>query len=164
MTATQNEVLYKFQKGVFIVINIVKNEQNKYLLIQESNKLFAESWYFPAGAIEVGEDIITASKREALEESGIVIEPEYLLKIEHNLIANDEQVFNLRFLIVAKPIGGTIKSHIDHHSIQAKWFSKEEINGLFLRSLEVIDIIEYYEQNSPNLLSLSSIYDAIKIN
>lgn len=57
------------------VIIIALNEQGELLLQQEYSYPPNEiMWQLPGGAMEEGEDIIVAAKRELLEESGLIAE------------------------------------------------------------------------------------------
>jgi len=53
---------------------IIKNEENKFLLIQrESHDHFGGYWEFPGGGVEIGETVEQALARELQEETGFTI-------------------------------------------------------------------------------------------
>ena len=56
---------YKVAAGIVI-------RQNRVLLVQRSLKEGLLNWQFPAGKLEMGEDVMNAVEREVFEETGIV--------------------------------------------------------------------------------------------
>lgn len=120
----------------FFVLLVVKKE-NKYLLVREAK--FNQTWFFPAGKVELGEDFITAAKREALEEAGVDVEVEKIIKIEHTPY---EEQSTMRLFLLASQIGDTPpKSVPDEESLEAQWFALEQIRQLPLRKEAVLEII-----------------------
>lgn len=53
---------------------IICNEEGKVLLIHRTGKNFNGYWGLVSGMVEWGEDVITALKREVMEEIGVEIE------------------------------------------------------------------------------------------
>jgi len=76
----------------------------------------------PGGQVEEGEDIISALKREVIEESGIDIEIKKLAAV-YSSVSEPSKVI-LDFLSAYK--GGDIKKATSE-ILDAKWFSKKEI-------------------------------------
>lgn len=69
-----------------VAVGVVFNELGQVLIAKrQSHQHQANSWEFPGGKIEPGEDLSLALKRELLEEVGIeVLAHEPLLEIEHD--------------------------------------------------------------------------------
>lgn len=112
---------------------------HRFLMIQETK--FEHLWYLPAGRVEPGEDFITAAKRETLEEAGIPIEIEGVLRVDHLYFEGEAR---LRVIFVARPSDDTPpKSVPDDDSVEAGWFTLEEICKKPLRGYEVLDICTY---------------------
>jgi 8-oxo-dGTP pyrophosphatase MutT (NUDIX family) len=108
---------------------------NRFLLVQEVQN---SHWYFPGGRVEVGETFREAAKRETLEESGIRVGLEGILRIEHTPMLSGTR---LRVIFVATPLeDAPPKTTPDQHSLGAKWFLLSELKGLSLRGVEVWDI------------------------
>jgi phosphatase NudJ len=101
-------------------------------------------WYLPAGRVEAGEKFIEAAKRETLEEAGISIEVNGIIRIEHSPLPNDTRI---RLIVSATPTDDTLPKQIpDEESLEAGWFTLEEIKRLPLRGFEVVDIFSYLEK------------------
>ncbi|MGL5132311.1 MAG: NUDIX hydrolase [Planktothrix sp.] len=121
---------------LFVVV--VVRSDNRFLLIQEVKR--NSPWYFPAGRVEPGETFMAAAKRETLEEAGIPIILEGILKIKHVPHINEQSRLGVFFL--ARPEDHTPpKSQPDHESLGAKWFTLKELEELPLRTELVKSII-----------------------
>jgi len=136
------------------VLVLVENS-GRYVLIQEAKPERGYPWYIPAGTVEPGESIVQATKRETLEEAGLVVEPRHLLRIEHFIpYGQDEQCPAAelwRFVIIAEATGGTLKTVSDEHSLQAQWFRPEQLHSLKLRSHDMVELIEMHQRGAPTL-------------
>lgn len=118
--------------------------QGKFLLVEEleNNKLVYNQ---PAGHIEKQENLINAVKREVLEETGLLLEPDYLSGIYYFHRA-DLQLHFLRFCFVielAELIQGQPQ---DDEIIATHWLTLEQIKDKTsqLRSTMVLECIEDY--------------------
>ena len=125
------------------VIAIVR-QGDRYLLVEETKDI--GKWYFPAGRVELGEDLCSALKREALEEAGIPIQPQGLLKLEYQPVVGGVRI---RYIFVAEAASDVApKDFADEHSQRAAWFSFDQIKELPLRAHEVVDLIERLERGA----------------
>ncbi len=116
---------------------VVVRKENKFLLVQESGG----EWYFPAGRVETGEQLTIAACRETLEEAGIHEELDGILKIQHTPM---ESRARLRIFFTARPKDDTPpKKQADKESLQAEWFTLDEIKSLPLRASEVWPVYKY---------------------
>lgn len=129
------------------VLCIVVNEDGRYLLVKEAKAGCENTWFFPAGRIEKNESITAAAIRETKEESGIDIIPEGIFFIDH--IPKDNWI---RFALLGRSVGGTLKTIPDHHSLGAGWFSTGEITDLPLRASCVKEFIFMHQRGEVCLL------------
>ncbi|MCX6877494.1 MAG: NUDIX domain-containing protein [Verrucomicrobia bacterium] len=128
----------------FFVLAAVKLG-NRYLLIHE--RKHGQLWYLPAGRVEPGEDFISAAKRETLEEAGIPIEVNGIVRIEHSPSLHGSRV---RVIVSAKPVDDTLpKSAPDEESLEAGWFTVAQMSNLALRGPDVLEICSYLEDGGP---------------
>ena len=123
----------------YFVLVVVQLE-NRFLLIQE--RKHNQHWYLPAGRVEPGETFIKAAQRETLEESGIPVIIDGIVRIEH--LPNIDGMTRMRVIFTAKPQDQTPpKNNPDEHSLKAAWVTLKEMESLSLRGDEVIDIFNY---------------------
>ncbi|MDM8567749.1 NUDIX domain-containing protein [Candidatus Halobeggiatoa sp. HSG11] len=124
----------------FFVLVAVKHK-DRYLLIHE--RKHGQLWYLPAGRVEPGESFIAAAKRETLEESGIPIVVNGIIRIEHSPFAHSTRV---RLIVSGEPLNDTPpKSEPDEESLEAGWFTVEQMRNLALRGHDVLEVFSYLD-------------------
>jgi phosphatase NudJ len=118
---------------------VVVREGGRFVLVEEHHD---RGWYLPAGRVEHGESFVDGARREVREESGLEVELDGILRIEHTpaLAARDAR---LRIVFLAHPIGGALKTMADDESLGAAWVRLEELHDYRLRSAEVARHFEY---------------------
>nr|AQQ75209.1 hypothetical protein [uncultured bacterium] len=141
----------------FFVLVVVRRK-DRFLLVQETKH--GQTWYLPAGRVESNEDFAAAARRETLEESGIEIELEGIVRIEHSPRPGNHS--RVRVLFVASPAGPLEPKQLaDEHSLQAAWFSLDEVRKLPLRGAEVVELLEFVAAGVPIYpLGLITVEDA----
>ncbi|KYN41703.1 Nucleoside diphosphate-linked moiety X motif 18 [Trachymyrmex septentrionalis] len=120
----------------YIVAAVVINDQGEVLMIQEAKASCTGKWYLPAGRVEKNENLVSAVKREVLEETGLVIAPTTLILVE---CANGTW---FRFVFTGDIVGGTLKTpdQANEESLQACWV--RNIDDLPLRSNDIIYLLD----------------------
>ena len=118
---------------------VVVRRGPEYLLVHERGH--GQTWYLPGGRVEPGERIVDAAVRETLEEAGVRVAIEGVLRVEHS--PHPSGTARCRVFFLAKPTGdSTPKTEPDEHSLEARWLEIEELRGLPLRGEEAYEIIE----------------------
>ncbi|KYF86558.1 NUDIX hydrolase [Sorangium cellulosum] len=103
--------------------------QQRFLLVHE--RKHGQLWYLPAGRVEPGETFAEAARREALEETGVPVELEGILRVEHSPSRYESR---FRVIFLARPADGTPpKRQPDEHSLEARWVTLKELRALPLR-------------------------------
>ncbi|MBL8742995.1 MAG: NUDIX domain-containing protein [Myxococcales bacterium] len=116
----------------FVVVVVRRGE--RYLLIRE--RKHGQTWYLPAGRVEAGERFLEAALRETLEESGVAVALEGVIRIEHRVLPGGARV---RVLFTAHPIDDRApKTIADAHSLEARWVTLDEAAQLPLRGDDVL--------------------------
>jgi ADP-ribose pyrophosphatase YjhB (NUDIX family) len=128
---------------------IVTNQEGNILLQRRSDN---DLWALPGGAMEVGETIGETAVREVKEETGLDVEPEYLVGIytnpKHVVAFSDGEVrqqFSLCF--ACKLLGGVMQ--VSEESSEVGFFSPEEIEHLDMHPsirLRLQHYLEYRKQ------------------
>jgi 8-oxo-dGTP pyrophosphatase MutT (NUDIX family) len=118
---------------------------HRFLLVQE--RKHDQLWYLPAGRVEPGETLIEAVCREALEESGVPIVPEGIVRIEHT--ARADGTSRCRVIFVARPRDDSAPKHLpDDQSLRAAWVSLQELDRFPLRGEEVRELFAYIDNGN----------------
>lgn len=115
---------------------VVVRMGDRFLLVHE--RKHGQTWYLPAGRVEPGEALADAAIRETLEETGVNVALEGVLRVEHN---PGLEATRVRVFYVARPVGDpTPKQVADEHSLAARWVTLAEMRTLSLRGQEVLEI------------------------
>ena len=118
----------------------------RFLLVRESER--GQRWYLPAGRVEPGESFPAAAVRETMEEAGVPIDLEGILRIEHS--ATPDGFARMRVIFLARPADDTPpKTTPDHESLEARWVTIDELTELPLRGPEVKRIVNDVLRGAP---------------
>lgn len=129
----------------FYALAVVR-KGDRFLLIHEVK--FDQTWFLPAGRVEPGETWIDGIQREAIEEGGLPIVLDGLLRIEHTLMPNNG--VRLRIFFLAHPADERPpKSQPDGESLEAAWVSLDELERYPLRTEDVRELLEYVSKGGP---------------
>ncbi|HEY4000715.1 MAG TPA: NUDIX hydrolase [Candidatus Xenobia bacterium] len=121
----------------FFVVVLVRDESGRFLLVHEAKH--GGGWYVPAGRVEAGETFGQAAQRETMEESGVPIHLEGILRIEHT---PGPVASRMRVIYVAKPADDTPpRTTPNEHTLGAAWYSLDDMRGLDLRANDFIPLV-----------------------
>jgi len=117
---------------------VVVRQGHRFLLTQE--KKYGSTWSIPGGRVEPGEELIDAAMREVVEETGVPVTVEGVLRIEHAPSSSGARV---RVIFVGSPRDDTPpKTESDDESLGAAWLTIEEIAKLPLRGSDLRGLLE----------------------
>jgi 8-oxo-dGTP diphosphatase len=99
---------------------IIKNAQHEIALVRRSIEPGYGKWVFPGGYVDRGELLVSAAKREALEESRLHIRIDGLVNIY-------SYAGRIPVIIVyaATHVGGEL--HADDESLEAQWYATRDL-------------------------------------
>lgn len=109
---------------------IVLNQEGKILLQLRSD---THVWALPGGAMEIGETIGQTAIRETKEETGLDVQPEYIVGVytnPHHVVAlsNGEVRQQFSICFACHLLGGSIR--VSDESLEVGFFSSKEIEKL----------------------------------
>ncbi len=123
----------------FFVLVVVRHG-DRFLLVQEAKP--GEPWYLPAGGVEPGETLLAAAERECIEEAGIPIEVDGVLRVEHAPLAGGTA--RVRVILAAHPRASTAPKQVaDSESLGADWYTLADMKHIDLRADEVFRYCDY---------------------
>jgi len=137
-----------------VTVAAIIERQGRFLLVEE---MTAHGLMFnqPAGHLEAGEDLISAVKREVLEETAWRFEPEHLMEVQLWRKTPDGPSF-VRFCFTGRLADRDDNRALDSDIIANHWLTHDEIRakGDQLRSPLVLKSINTYLQGKKHPLSL----------
>ncbi len=103
-------------RHIVAVMGLVRDRDGRVLLVKSERR----GWEPPGGQVELGEDLVTALRREVAEESGCAVEVGRLVGVYSNVGGLGIVMFTFLCAHVAgEPCGGAECS-------EAGWFTREE--------------------------------------
>jgi 8-oxo-dGTP pyrophosphatase MutT (NUDIX family) len=129
----------------FFVVVVVRLGR-RFLLVEEREH--GGGWYLPAGRVEPGESLAIAAQRETLEEAGIKIRLDGVLRVEHGVFPDGHA--RIRVIFTGHPVDDTPpKTEPDEHTLRAAFVTLEEVRGVQLRGDDVHDLLAAVEAGAP---------------
>ena len=114
-------------------VGVVAFNEEKILLVKRANEPHKGQWGIPGGAIELGETIEEAARRETMEECSITIKVERLLDTADIIVRDDEGRARYHYVIIdllAGYAGGRLEAGSDAY--ECGWFTPEQASGMDL--------------------------------
>lgn len=124
---------------------VIVRKGDRFLAVRE--RKHGQGWYLPAGRIEAGESLEDGARREVLEETGVPVRLDGVLRIEHTPLP---ELARVRVFFVASPLDDRApKTTPDEHSLEARWVTLAELATMQLRGREVLDIFQAVADGAP---------------
>ncbi|SRR5579862_2342071 len=109
-----------------IIIN-----QDRVVLVKRGHPPLEGEWSIPGGVLEVGETLREAAKREALEETGLVVEPTDLLGVYDRVLRDADERTLYHYVLIdflCRQVSGEPVPAGD--AVDARWFTRSEAEAL----------------------------------
>jgi len=117
---------------------VVVRRGHRFLLTQE--RKYGSTWSIPGGRVEPGETLAAAAIREVLEETGVPVKLDGVLRVEHT---PSESNARIRVIFIGSPLDDTApKTEPDHESLGAAYLTLDEVRDRPLRGADLRVLLE----------------------
>jgi phosphatase NudJ len=117
---------------------VIVRRGHRFLLTQEQK--YGRTWSIPGGRVEPGESLANAAVREVLEETGVPVRLDGVLRIEHSAADDGSRV---RVIFTGTPLDDTApKTSADEESLGAAYLTLDEIRARPLRGAELGSLLQ----------------------
>ena len=102
-------------------------EGDRVVLVKRGHPPLAGEWSIPGGVLEVGETVREAAVREALEETGLAVEPGDLLGVFDRVLRDEAGRTQYHYVLIdflCRRISG--EPHPAGDAVETRWFTREE--------------------------------------
>ena len=116
-------------------------EDERVVLVKRGHPPLQGKWSIPGGVLEVGETLRKAAVREALEETGLTVEPGELLGVFERVIPDEQGKMRYHYVLIdflCRRVAGELTAGDDAQEV--RWFRREELAALEL-ARETEDVI-----------------------
>ena len=111
-----------------IGVGAVIVSDNRVVVVRRGHEPLKGEWSIPGGVLEIGETLRAGAAREALEETGLVVEPGEVLEVLDRIVRDDQDRIQFHYVLIdflCKPISGELRAGGDAE--EARWLSVVEL-------------------------------------
>jgi len=108
-------------------------EGDQVALVKRGHAPLQGRWSIPGGVLEVGETLKKAAVREALEETGLTIEPGELLGVFERVLPDEQGRMKYHYVLIdflCRRVTGELAAGDDAEDV--RWFRRDELAALEL--------------------------------
>lgn len=107
-------------------VGAVVVDEDRVLLVRRAQEPMKGRWTIPGGLLELGETLHAAVVREAMEETGLLVEPVELVELLDRIHREDDRV-RYHYVIadyLCRVTGGALQAASD--AVAARWVERAE--------------------------------------
>ena len=115
----------RYPKRPILGVGAIILEAGRVLLVERGREPLKGYWSVPGGVLEIGEKLQDGVRREALEETGLSIEPLSVVEIFERIMHDSAGTAEYHYVLVdylCRVMGGTLRPGDDVS--QARWIDR----------------------------------------
>jgi len=119
-----------------IGVGAVIIDGDRVLLVRRATEPLKGEWSIPGGMLELGEKLRDGVRREALEETGLVVEPGEVLDVVDSIFTDSEGRTQYHYVLIdylCRPVSGEAKAGTDVSDV--RWVGENDLPAMKLRDL-----------------------------
>lgn len=122
-----------------VIVRDAPDGRKQALLIRRAQEPLKGEWSLPGGAIELGETLEEAIRREVLEETGLVIEPVAIVQAFDRIALDESGRVRYHYVLIdflCRVMSGSLICATD--ALEGRWATADDLDGLTPLTIEVI--------------------------
>jgi 8-oxo-dGTP diphosphatase len=123
----------EYPESPLVGVGAIVIEGERVVLVKRGHAPLQGKWSIPGGLLEVGETLRQAVVREALEETGLAVEPGELLGVFERVLPDEQGRMKYHYVLIdflCRRVAGEIEAADD--ADDARWFRPEQLAALDL--------------------------------
>lgn len=112
-----------------IGVGAVIVSEGRVVVVRRGHEPLKGEWSIPGGVLEIGETLRAGAAREALEETGLVVEAGEVLEVLDRIVRDKEGRIQFHYVLidfVCRVTGGELRAGED--ADEARWLNAEELD------------------------------------
>jgi ADP-ribose pyrophosphatase YjhB (NUDIX family) len=121
----------EYPEAPIVAVGVIIRRGDRIVLVRRDKEPSKGLWTFPGGAIELGESLRDAARREALEETGLEVDVGEVATVIDNVVRDGTGRIHYHYVIVdyhARPLVGTLQPGTDVSD--ARWAGLADLDDL----------------------------------
>lgn len=131
----------EYPEAPLVGVGAIIIDSDRVALVKRGHAPLQGKWSIPGGVLEVGETLRKAAIREALEETGLTVEPGELLGVFERFLPDAQGRTQYHYVLIdflCRRLSGELAAGDDADEV--RWFRREEVAELEL-SRETKEVI-----------------------
>lgn len=131
----------EYPEAPLVGVGAIIIDGDRVALVKRGNPPLQGKWSIPGGVLEVGETLRKAAVREALEETGLTVEPGELLGVFERFLPDPEGRMQYHYVLIdflCRRMAGELRAGDDADEV--RWFRRADLAELEL-SRETKEVI-----------------------
>jgi 8-oxo-dGTP diphosphatase len=118
----------EYPEAPLVGVGAVIVDQGRVVVIKRGSPPLLGEWSIPGGLLELGETVRQAVEREALEETGLVVESTEFLGVFDRIVPDETGKIRFHYLLVdflCRPVSGSLQAGQD--AAEAQWLTLDQL-------------------------------------
>ena len=123
----------EYPESPLVGVGAIIIQGDQVALVKRGHPPLQGKWSIPGGVLEVGETLRKAAIREALEETGLTVEPGELLGVFERVLPDDQGRMKYHYVLIdflCGPVAGELVAGDDADEV--RWFRRDQLAPLQL--------------------------------
>ena len=139
----------EYPERPLVGVGAVIVEGDRVVLVRRAAEPMAGQWSIPGGLLELGETLRAGAAREALEETGLQVEPGEVLEVLDRIVPDADGKLRFHYVLIdflCRRIAGELRAGGD--AAEARWVRESELADLGVAEAAVQVVCKAMQQAS----------------
>ena len=118
----------RYPKRPILGVGAIVIDADRVLLVERAREPLRGYWSLPGGVLEVGEKLLDGMRREALEETGLEVQPQFLVEIFERIMLDATGAAEYHYVLVdylCRVSGGSLAAGDDVSKVL--WVNRSDL-------------------------------------